>query len=66
MNQLKLIKIAVNLGDAESLIQHPATNDTCCRSRRRTKKNENRGHITPPVGGAGSLGRYPSRHRAST
>ena len=25
MNQLKLIKIAVSLGDAETLIQHPAT-----------------------------------------
>ena len=25
MNQLKLIKIAVSLGDAESFIQHPAT-----------------------------------------
>ena len=25
MNELKLIKIAVSLGDAETLIQHPAT-----------------------------------------
>lgn len=25
MNRLKLIKIAVSLGDAETLIQHPAT-----------------------------------------
>ena len=25
MNQLKLIKLAVSLGDAETLIQHPAT-----------------------------------------
>jgi methionine-gamma-lyase len=25
MNQLQLIKIAVSLGDAETLIQHPAT-----------------------------------------
>ena len=25
MNQLKLIKIAVSLGNAETLIQHPAT-----------------------------------------